>query len=153
MSTSCGGKMCPKRLLYKHHPKQHQPTRSVHLARNSFSQKLPSFCLLLRQPQAKHQLFLIFSHIGDCYFPVENVSIFNQKGIGVCEVENKWMSTSCHVGNSVWCLCSAWVRVTCSTPDCSVSQEKQFLCMEISWLSWKLVLGSCLCRREVKDRH
>lgn len=58
-----------------------------------------------------------------------------------------------HVGNSVLCLCSAWVRVVRSTSNCSVSQEKQFIIfMGIFWLSWKLILRSWLCRREVKDR-
>lgn len=87
------------------------------------------------------------------YFLVENMSVFVQKGICVYEVENKWMRTPCFVGNSIYCLCSAWVRATCTIPDYSVSEEKQFIFMEIFWLSWKLVLGNCLRRREVKDRH
>lgn len=118
-----------------------------------FHKNFQDFCLLFSWSQANHQACLMFSHIGNCYFPVENMSTFIQKGIYMYELENKWMRTPYYVGNSVWHLCSACVRATCTIPDCSVSEKKQFIFMEIFWLSWKLVLGNCLCRREVKDRH
>lgn len=112
-----------------------------------FHKNCQGFCLLLSWPLAKHEAFPMLSHTWNCYFPVENMSTFIQKGICVHEMENNWMKTPCYVGNSIRCLFSPWVRATCTIPGCFVSEEKYFIFMEIFWLSWKLVLGNCLCRR------
>lgn len=66
-----------------------------------FHKNFQDFCLLFSWPQANHQASLMFSHIGNCYFPVENMSTFIQKGIYMYELENKWMRTPYYVGNSV----------------------------------------------------
>lgn len=152
MSTSCDGKRCPKRPHYKHHPKWHISDKKC-----SFSKKWKLFLT---------KAFKFLFPVGDILkqntkspqcFHAQGTVLFQGKMqeflIRREEVCMRWMSTPGHVGNSIWCLCSAWVRVTCSTPNCSVSQQKQFIFMEIFWPSWKLVLWNCICRREVKDRH
>lgn len=122
-------------------------TGRVHLPRdeNSFSQELSRFTsLLLSCPQAKRQAFLMISHRGNSYFPVENMSTLIQKGTCAFEVDNKWMRTPYYVGNSNWIwiwICSSWARAKCTIPDCSASEKKEFSFMEIFCLSWKPVLG------------
>lgn len=146
----------PQSPHYMHSHMWHKST-SVHVSRheNSFPQNLPRFLFAFEPTSSKTpNIPTVFTHREQgVFFEVESRSTFIQKGICVYEVENKWMRTPCYVGNAIWCLCSVGVRATYTISDCSVSEQKQFIFMEIFWLSWKLVLGNHLCRREVKDRH